>query len=68
MNSLLVMIGGALGALGRYQFGRMAGQVLGTGWPWGTPEARSGGVLEPRSAPNWPRQTGRSSSASATAR
>ena len=36
MNSLLVMIGGALGALGRYQFGRMAGQVLGTGWPWGT--------------------------------
>ncbi len=36
MNSLLVMIGGALGALGRYQFGRMTGQMLGTAWPWGT--------------------------------
>lgn len=36
MNSLLVMIGGALGALARYQFGRLAGQMLGTGWPWGT--------------------------------
>lgn len=36
MNSLLVMIGGALGALGRYQFGRFAGQALGAGWPWGT--------------------------------
>lgn len=36
MNSLLVMIGGALGALGRYQFGRMAGHVFGMGWPWGT--------------------------------
>lgn len=36
MNSLLVMIGGALGALGRYQFGRMAGQMLGYAWPWGT--------------------------------
>tara|TARA_B110001454_G_scaffold190885_1_gene190296 strand:+ start:616 stop:993 length:378 start_codon:yes stop_codon:yes gene_type:complete len=36
MNSLLVMIGGALGALGRYQFGHMAGRLLGSGWPWGT--------------------------------
>lgn len=36
MNSLLVMIGGALGALGRYQFGQMAGRLLGSGWPWGT--------------------------------
>ncbi len=36
MNSLLVMIGGALGALARYQFGRMAGHVFGMGWPWGT--------------------------------
>lgn len=36
MNSLIVMIGGALGALGRYQFGRMATHVMGTGWPWGT--------------------------------
>lgn len=36
MNSLLVMIGGALGALARYQFGHMAGRLLGSGWPWGT--------------------------------
>jgi CrcB protein len=36
MNSLLVMIGGALGALARYQFSHMAGRVLGSGWPWGT--------------------------------
>ncbi|MGD9812408.1 MAG: fluoride efflux transporter CrcB [Sphingobium sp.] len=36
MNSLLVMIGGALGALGRYQFGRLAMHVAGPGWPWGT--------------------------------
>lgn len=36
MNSLLVMIGGALGALARYQFGHMAGRLMGSGWPWGT--------------------------------
>lgn len=36
MNSFLVMIGGALGALARYQFGHMAGRVLGSSWPWGT--------------------------------
>lgn len=36
MNSLLVMIGGALGALARYQFGHMAGRMLVSGWPWGT--------------------------------
>lgn len=36
MNSLLVMIGGALGALGRHQFGSLAGRLLGSGWPWGT--------------------------------
>lgn len=36
MNSLLVMLGGALGALGRYQFGRMATHMMGPGWPWGT--------------------------------
>lgn len=37
MNSLIVMLGGALGALGRYQFGRMSVHLLGSGgWPWGT--------------------------------
>jgi len=36
MNSLLVMFGGAIGALGRYQFGRLAMHLWGTGWPWGT--------------------------------
>ncbi len=36
MNSLIVMLGGAIGALSRYHFGRMAGHLMGTGWPWGT--------------------------------
>lgn len=36
MNSFLVMIGGALGALARYQFGQMAGRLMGNDWPWGT--------------------------------
>ena len=36
MNSVLVMIGGALGALARCQLGHMAGRLLGSGWPWGT--------------------------------
>ena len=36
MHNLLVMFGGAIGALGRYQFGRLAGHLFGSGWPWGT--------------------------------
>lgn len=36
MNSLLVMLGGAIGALSRYQFGRWAFHMLGGAWPWGT--------------------------------
>lgn len=36
MHSLLVMLGGALGALGRYHFGRFTLHMWGTGWPWGT--------------------------------
>lgn len=36
MHSLLVMVGGALGSLARYQFGRLAGHLFGTDWPWGT--------------------------------
>lgn len=36
MNSLLVMLGGAVGALARYQFGRLALASLGPGFPWGT--------------------------------
>jgi CrcB protein len=36
-NILLVMGGGAVGALARYQFGRFAGHMLpGSSWPWGT--------------------------------
>ncbi|ANI78903.1 MULTISPECIES: fluoride efflux transporter CrcB [Sphingobium] len=36
-NILLVMSGGAVGALARYQLGRFAGQMLpGALWPWGT--------------------------------
>lgn len=38
MNTiLLVMSGGAVGALARYQLGRLAGHMLpGASWPWGT--------------------------------
>lgn len=36
-NILLVMSGGAVGALARYQLGRFAGHLLpGANWPWGT--------------------------------
>ncbi|WP_340264283.1 fluoride efflux transporter CrcB [Sphingobium mellinum] len=36
-NILLVMSGGAVGALARYQLGRFAGHMLpGANWPWGT--------------------------------
>ncbi len=36
MQSLLVMLGGAIGALGRYQFGRLTGHLFGLGFPYGT--------------------------------
>lgn len=36
MNSLIVMMGGALGALARYHLGRLTSVSLGTGFPWGT--------------------------------
>lgn len=36
-NILLVMGGGAVGALARYQLGRLAGHAMpGATWPWGT--------------------------------
>lgn len=36
-NILLVMSGGAVGALARYQLGRLAGHMMPTAlWPWGT--------------------------------
>lgn len=36
-NILLVMGGGAIGALARYQLGRFAGHMMpGALWPWGT--------------------------------
>ena len=36
-NILLVMGGGAVGALARYQLGRIAGHLMpGALWPWGT--------------------------------
>lgn len=36
-NILLVMSGGAVGALGRYQLGRLSGHLFpGASWPWGT--------------------------------
>lgn len=37
MNSvILVMLGGAIGSLGRYELGRLMPRLAGTGWPWGT--------------------------------
>lgn len=36
MHSLLVMLGGAIGALARYQFGRLAGHMFGFAFPYGT--------------------------------
>ena len=33
---LLVMAGGALGTLGRYELGRLSFHLLGMAWPWGT--------------------------------
>lgn len=36
MNSLLVMLGGAIGSLARYQFGRLGSHVFGTHFPYGT--------------------------------
>jgi len=36
MNSLFVMLGGAIGSLARYQFGRLCGHLFGTGFPYGT--------------------------------
>ncbi|HWJ69500.1 MAG TPA: fluoride efflux transporter CrcB [Sphingobium sp.] len=36
VNTLLVMAGGAIGAALRYQFGRGAAHLFGTGWPAGT--------------------------------
>jgi CrcB protein len=36
MNFILVIVGGAIGSLGRYQVGRMAIGWLGPNYPWGT--------------------------------
>ncbi|MGE4409208.1 MAG: fluoride efflux transporter CrcB [Sphingomonadales bacterium] len=36
MHSLFVMLGGAVGALGRYQLGRLAGHMFGLSFPYGT--------------------------------
>jgi len=35
-NTLLVMIGGAIGCAMRYQLGRLATRLMGPGFPWGT--------------------------------
>lgn len=36
LNTLLVMIGGAIGAALRYQLGRASFHLMGPGYPWGT--------------------------------
>lgn len=36
MHSIFVMLGGAVGALARYQLGRLAGHVFGLSFPYGT--------------------------------
>lgn len=35
-HTLLVMVGGAIGAALRYHLGKIALRLAGTGWPWGT--------------------------------
>lgn len=35
-NSFLVMAGGAMGAVCRYQLGRLMTHIMGPGYPWGT--------------------------------
>ena len=35
-NLLIVMLGGAIGAAGRYQVGQVTLQRMGSGFPWGT--------------------------------
>jgi fluoride exporter len=35
-SSLLIALGGAMGAVARFWTGRMAAAILGMGWPWGT--------------------------------
>jgi fluoride exporter len=35
-SSLLIALGGAMGAVARFWTGRIAAATLGTGWPWGT--------------------------------
>ncbi|MCW2363338.1 MULTISPECIES: fluoride efflux transporter CrcB [Sphingobium] len=36
LNTVLVMIGGAIGAALRYQLGRASLRIMGPGYPWGT--------------------------------
>jgi CrcB protein len=36
LNTLLVMIGGAIGAALRYQLGHVSLRLMGPGYPWGT--------------------------------
>ncbi|MCW2396369.1 MULTISPECIES: fluoride efflux transporter CrcB [unclassified Sphingobium] len=36
LNTVLVMIGGAIGAALRYQLGRASLGIMGPGYPWGT--------------------------------
>jgi CrcB protein len=42
---LLVMTGGAIGSLGRYELGRLCAHFFGVGWPWGTLAANLFGGL-----------------------
>lgn len=35
-NTLLIMLGGGIGAALRYHLGRLAFHLFGTAWPWGT--------------------------------
>jgi CrcB protein len=35
-ETFLVLVGGAIGSVLRYQFGRLSMRLFGTGWPWGT--------------------------------
>lgn len=45
MNSLIVMLGGATGALARYHLGRAAFALFGPGFPWATLTANIAGGM-----------------------
>jgi len=51
--TLLVMIGGAIGAALRYHLGALSLRLLGPGWPWGTLTANVAGGFAMGALAGW---------------